>query len=372
MTGRERFLCALDKGKPDRLPAQVHGWMQYYLDTYLNGMDQYDACEYFQADLSIYSGPVFTYDQKDYGNWQRTTNDNRSAGSKNYISATTIVTPGGALSESFESNQFTTWNTEHIIKNERDFEIWRKYVPLPTGIDWTPVKKALDRIGDRGMVRSGLIGFGQYSPWQSFCMLFGAEKAIMACFDRPDWVHYALKSILDKLLRIEIGGRIPSDLVETGGGAASCTVISPDLFREFCLPYDRVLHDLIHSLGTKVVYHLCGGLMPMLDLVVENGADGLETMTPPSMGGDCDLAEAYRRVAGKLFLIGGFDQNAGFEKGRPETARKMVHALHACCPRGGYIVSPSDHFFFGSPENIRAFFDAARECNYQAGKRAFA
>lgn len=302
MTGRERFLCVLNKGEPDRLPVQVHGWMKYYLDTYLNGMDQYDAYEYFQADLSIYSGPIFTYDKMDYGNWQRTTTDNRSDGSKNHISVTTIVTPEGALSESFESNQFTTWNTEHIIKNERDFEIWRKYMPRPIGVDWTPVKKALDRIGDRGMVRSGLIAFGQYSPWQSFCTLFGAEKAIMACYDRPDWVHYALKSIL----------------------------------------------------------------------VVENGADGLETMTPPSMGGDCDLAEAYRRVAGKLFLIGGFDQNAGFEKGRPETVRKMVYALHESCPRGGYIVSPSDHFFSGNPGNIRAFFDAAKECGYKAGKREFA
>jgi len=369
MTGRDRFLCAINKEMPDRLPAQVHGWMKYYLDTYLDGKDQYAAYEYFQADLSIYSGPIFTYDKMDYGNWRCTTTDMGSDGNSDRLASTVVETPAGSLSESFGSNQFTSWNTEHIIKNESDFEIWRKHVPLPTGVDWTPAKKALARVGNRGIVRSGLFAFGQYSPWQGFCTLFGTEQAIMACYDSPDWVHHALKSILDKyLLVLERGGRIPGDLVETGGGAGSSTVISPALFREFCLPYDRALHDMIHSLGTKVVYHLCGGLMPLLDLVVENGADGLETMTPPSMGGDCDLAEAYRKVAGKLFLIGGFDQNAGFEKGRPETVRKMVFSLHESCPRGGYIVSPSDHFFFGNPGNLRAFFDAARECGYKAGK----
>ena len=37
----------------------------------------------------------------------------------------------------------------------------------------------------------------------------------------------------------------------------------------------------LHDAGTKVVYHLCGGLLPLLEIVAENGADGLETMTPP-------------------------------------------------------------------------------------------
>ncbi|MDD5706225.1 MAG: uroporphyrinogen decarboxylase family protein [Kiritimatiellae bacterium] len=366
MTGRERFLRALNKEKPDRLPAQVHGWMDYYRNTYLKGMDQFEAYAHFGADWSIYAGPRLTYADRDLANWQRTAHDVRTEPDGTRVWRDTITTPEGVLSESFGANAFTTWNTEHIVKSEAEFELWRKYAPVPAEVDWAPVREILKRVGDRGIVRGGLIAFGQYSPWQSFCTLYGTEQAIMACFDKPDWVHHALRSILDKVMRIEIGGRIPADLVETGGGAGSSTVISPDLFREFCLPYDRKFHDLLHSLGTKVVYHLCGGLMPMLDLVAENGADGLETMTPPAMGGDCDLAEAYRRVAGKLFLIGGFDQNAGFEKGNPPAVRKMVKDLHAACPNGGYIVSPSDHFFFGQPENIRAFFDAAKACTYQA------
>jgi hypothetical protein len=105
--------------------------------------------------------------------------------------------------------------------------------------------------------------------------------------------------------------------------------------------------------------------MPMLDLVVESGADGLETMTPAAMGGDCDLREASRRVGDKLFFIGGFDQNAGFERGTPETARKLVRAcFEATLDHAGYILCPSDHFFRGDPACLAAFAEEARQCVY--------
>ena len=103
----------------------------------------------------------------------------------------------------------------------------------------------------------------------------------------------------------------------------------------------------------------------MLDLVVQTGADGLETMTPPSMGGDCDLALASQRVGDQIFFIGGFDQNAGFERGTPEVARRLVFdCFEATRERAGYIIAPSDHFFHGDPATLQAFADACKECVY--------
>jgi uroporphyrinogen-III decarboxylase len=183
--------------------------------------------------------------------------------------------------------------------------------------------------------------------------------------DDPEWVHYVLQVLTDNQLRvIAMMEGMPMDLIETGGGAASNTVISPSLHKEFCTPYDRQLHDALHSVGIKVVYHLCGGLMKQLDNVLANGADGLETMTPPGMGGDCDLAEATRLVGDKLFFVGGFNQKDGFERGTPKRARELVLECHAACPDGGFIISPSDHFFHGAPECIQSFADAAKECLY--------
>lgn len=365
MDGRERFLTALHNQKPDRLPAQVHSWMQYYLDTYLGGMDQWQAYEYMGMDPVIYTGPEYHYNPQDMASWQVDVKWSalEADGSQSYVM--TIATPGGTLTEKGKRNAFTQFITDYMIKTPDDFELFRRYAPLPS-LAWTPVHNDLKRLGNRGITRGGIFGFGQGSPWQdlSNCMM-GTEAAIYMAMDDPDWMHYALNVLLEKKMQvIAAGGKIPLDLVDTGGGGGSSTVISPKMHREFCLPYDQKLHAMLHDLGARVVYHLCGGLMPLLEIVVENGADGLETMTPPSMGGDCDLKEAERRVGDKLFFIGGFDQNAGFEHGSVENVRKQVRHLFECCPNGGYICCPSDHFFFGDPAFVRAFSDAAKECKY--------
>ena len=321
---------------------------------------------FFGMDPVIYTGPIAQYADKDLANWQYKRTDLGTDANGNFSYIETISTPMGDLVKKVAGNQFTSWDIEHLIKDERDFEIWNTYCPKPIAFDWSPVIEAKKRIGDRGIVRGGFYDFGQGSPWQSFAtIMYGTEKAIMDTYDKPDWVHYVLKALLDRKLKaIEISGKIELDLVETGGGGGSSTVISPNLHKEFCLPYDKIQHEMIKNAGAKVVYHLCGGLMPLLEIVAENGTDGLETMTPPEMGGDCDLTEATRRVGDRLFFIGGFDQNKGFENGNPEDIKKMVHELHAKCPNGGYICSPSDHFFFGNSQNIKAFVEAAKECTY--------
>jgi uroporphyrinogen decarboxylase len=366
MTSRERMLTALDNGRPDRLPCQVHGWMDYYLRRYLGGADWYEACRRFGMDYAIYVSPSYSYDPKDMARWQVGHRELGADADGNHRWEESIATPGGSLHHAGAWNEFTPWETEYLIKTEADFDLWDRYCPVPCAADLSPVAQARERLGDRGIVRSHPFSPGQGSPWQSFCTLVGTEEAIFTAMDRPDFLHHALESIVQRTLRVTgMWQGTPADMVEVGGGAGSSTVISPSLFREFCLPYDRRQIGALHEMGLKVVYHLCGGLMPMLDLVVGTGADGLETMTPPEMGGDCNLAQASSRVGDRLFFIGGFDQNRGFERGTPEAARRLVmECFEATRDHAGYIIAPSDHFFHGDPANIQAFADAARECTY--------
>lgn len=366
MSGKERFMTALSNQMPDRMPCQVHSWMKYYLDTYLNGIDQFDAYEYFGMDPVIYVGPDFQYDPHRLSDWQIRRRDLGVLCDGYHHWEEEIVTPGGSLFHKGAWNQYTGWETEHLIKSPQDFDLWEKFCPRPVSVDWSNVLEAKRKIGDRGIVRGSYYDFGQCSPWQSFAsVLYGTEQAIFACFDDPSWVHYVLESLLKrKLDAIDLGGKQQFDLIECGGGGGSSTVISPAMHREFCLPYDKIQIEAFHSAGTKVVYHLCGGLMPLLETVVENGADALETMTPVEMGGDCILDQAAKRVGNQIAFIGGFDQNKGFEQGSPLLIREMVQELFVKKPKGGFICSPSDHFFFGDPENIKAFVEAARECIY--------
>jgi uroporphyrinogen-III decarboxylase len=360
------MLTALANGRPDRLPCQVHGWMDYYLGTYLGGMDSYEAYAHFGMDHAIYVSPVYGYAAADLRNWVTDRMDLDTSAEGGHRWRETISTPKGRLTHAGEWNRITGWTTDFLVKSKEDFALWEEYCPVPVRADLSPVRQARERLRDLGVIRSHPFSPGQGSPWQSFCTLVDTERAILFGMDDPEFLHHALECILQRTLRVlPLWEGTPADMVEIGGGAGSSTVIGPTFFREFCLPYDRRQVPLLHELGLKVVYHLCGGIMQMLDLVAETGADGVETMTPRSMGGDCDLREASRRVGERLFFIGGFDQYAGFERGTPDHARALVReCFEATRDRAGYICCPSDHFFHGSPENLRAFAEEARACVY--------
>ncbi|NLK18136.1 MAG: hypothetical protein GX304_06450 [Clostridiales bacterium] len=365
MNGRERFLTALINKKPDRLPCQVHNFMQYYLNTYMNGMDVYEAYDYVGMDPVIYEVPRLIYDEKDLKNWRYEYKSYRDEKEDIEIFTQIFHTPKGDLTVKGASNKFTAWNTDHLIKDEKDFEIFKDYYPVAIAADWSPVIKAKNKIGDRGIVRIANSAYGQPGTWQSLVYMMGMEQAIMKAVDDPDWVHYALNVICEKNERqIYNMGKIEADLVENGGGAASSTVISPSMYEEFCLPYDRRIHKAIKDNGALIVYHLCGGLMPLLEMVATNGADALETMTPSSMGGDCVMEEANERIGDKMCFIGGFDQNEGFERGNKKFIEEEVYRLFKAKNKGGYICSPSDHFFFGDVENLIYFTNVCKECRY--------
>jgi uroporphyrinogen-III decarboxylase len=188
----------------------------------------------------------------------------------------------------------------------------------------------------------------------------------METFDDPAWVHELLK-ILHRRKKIYIesmkGARY--DILELGGGDASTTVISPKIFEEFVAPYDADLVETAHRVGQRIVYHTCGGMMPILEMIAAMGVDAMETFTPPAMGGDVDLAEAKRRIGDKVCMIGGFDQFHFFINCTPEQTRAEVRrCFEAAGGGGGFVLAPSDHFFDADPALIAAFADEARRCVY--------
>ena len=79
-------------------------------------------------------------------------------------------------------------------------------------------------------------------------------------------------------------------------GVSLSTVISPKILEKFVVPYDSELIALAHQAGQRVVYHTCGGMMPILEQIAAMRPDAMETFTPPAMGGDVD----WRKPKGGL------------------------------------------------------------------------
>jgi len=194
---------------------------------------------------------------------------------------------------------------------------------------------------------------------------------IYQAFDNPEWVHEFLGILLDwKLKYIEESlPNLPIDLMEMGGGASSNNVISPSMHEEFCLPYDIKIHDALRSLGYKTVYHTCGGMTKIADLLAQNHSDANETLSPSGVGGDIDSPEkaaiVYNALHPTKALIGGIDQFNVLGKGSfADIDAEVDRAFNWYGKDGGYIMSASDHFFDAPMENLKHFADAAKKYKY--------
>ncbi len=136
---------------------------------------------------------------------------------------------------------------------------------------------------------------------------------------------------------------------------------------EFVAPYDAPLIEAAHEAGVRVVYHTCGGMMPILESIAAMKPDAMETFTPPAMHGDTDLAEAKRRIGDRVCMIGGFDQVHDLTDCSPEQTRSRVRScFEAAGAGGGYILAPSDHFFDADVSLITAFAEEASSCTYDS------
>jgi hypothetical protein len=385
MTSRERFLRTLKRETPDRLPVTTHHLMPSFLNSVMSGITDQEFFDTLGLDPILWLNPLKPDEgigdywipaeagpgipgtpQIGSDAWRIRTRS--LSGYRFRTDQVDFITPEKILTMVLQSDSKTTWVTRRLIQDKTDIELIERYAPVPL-YDVEAINRQADSFGERGLVRGTAPMFpvyGQPGCWQDAAVLFGIENLIMETFDDPVWVHTFLSVLKDRKarsLRSLKGARL--DILEHGGGDASSTVISPKIFETFIAPYDSELIGISREMGIASVYHTCGGMMPLLELIAGCGPDAMETFTPPGMGGDTDLREAKRRIGRRVCMIGGFDQFHFFSNCFPDETRKEVRrCFEEAGEGGGFILSPSDHFFEADIECLRAYADEARRCVY--------
>jgi uroporphyrinogen decarboxylase len=155
-----------------------------------------------------------------------------------------------------------------------------------------------------------------------------------------------------------------ADAVLVSSAYAGGGLISTRHYREFVLPFEaRVIAGFKGRCpGTPVYTHTCGAIGDRLELLEETGTDGIDTLDPPPLG-DVELAEAKRRVGGRLFLKGNVDPVGTVLRGTPDAVREdAAWRLAVGAPGGGYVLSTACSVPPGAPPpnvmQLRAAADA--------------
>jgi uroporphyrinogen decarboxylase len=135
-------------------------------------------------------------------------------------------------------------------------------------------------------------------------------------------------------------------------------------YAEFVLPYEKrvVAGFKARHPAVPIYTHTCGSIGDRLDLMLESGTEGIDTLDPPPLG-TVELEEAFGLLRGKAFIKGNLDPVGTLLQGTPETALAAAREKLRIAGRGGgYILSTACSVAPATPpENIEALRRAIEE-----------
>ena len=197
------------------------------------------------------------------------------------------------------------------------------------------------------------------SPFSLAASMRGMDHWLMDVAGREDdeLVHLLLEyctGIDCQFLKMMAG--TGCHMLSQGDSPAGPDVLSPRLYGEFALPYEKRVADCSHALGLPYLLHICGKTDRILTQMLGIGADALE------IDYKTNVQMAHDTFKDKLTFVGNIDPSEVIARGTVETVKAKTNELldvFADTPR--FILNagcaiPADT----PPENIRAMCGCLR------------
>jgi hypothetical protein len=204
-----------------------------------------------------------------------------------------------------------------------------------------------------------------FSPFSQFMEMLDYTSGLMALLDDPGKAKACLDALADGAIDLAKGHcRAGADAVLISSAFAGAGLISKDHYREFVLPFERkVIAGVKEEFPDVPFYvHTCGAIGDRLERMEETGTDGIDTLDPPPLG-TVDLADAKRRLGGRLFIKGNVDPvNTVLLGSAEETLAACRERIRIGKPGGGYVLSTACSVAPAAPpENVEQFHRAVEE-----------
>ena len=179
-----------------------------------------------------------------------------------------------------------------------------------------------------------------FSPLTLFMELFGYEEALIGLITNPAKSHAVLERLSQAVvLWAQALTREGPDAVLISSAFVGAPFLSRKLYKEFVVPYENQVASAVKHSGTAVYTHTCGRIGDRLDLMLETGTQGIDTLDPPPLGNG-DLAAAKRDFGQQLFFKGNMNSVAILDyKTEAEVITEATSRIEIGKPGAGYILS---------------------------------
>jgi uroporphyrinogen decarboxylase len=195
-------------------------------------------------------------------------------------------------------------------------------------------------------------------PWG----IRGMQNLMLDYYDRPEMVHRLHRYLADtykaiyRRTREELGpdGFQSSDDL----GNQRALNVSPEIFREFMLPYYRETVGECRRLGMHFWLHSCGNNTDAMEMLIDSGV----TMFHPVQKHTMDWPKTARSFGGRIGWWAGFDVQHLLQEGTPDQVRAEVREMVRLfsSPDGGLVLAAGNGITGTTPlANIEAFLDEA-------------
>jgi hypothetical protein len=179
-----------------------------------------------------------------------------------------------------------------------------------------------------------------FSPLTFYMELFGYENALVGLITDAGKAHATLERLAQSVvIWAQALAEQGVDALLISSAFVAAPFLSRKLYKEFVVPYEKRVTEAVKSTGTPVYTHTCGSIADRLDLMLETGTEGVDTLDPPPLGNG-DLAKAKSAFGEKLFFKGNMNSVAILNyTTEAEVIAEASSRIEIGKPGAGYILS---------------------------------
>ncbi len=210
--------------------------------------------------------------------------------------------------------------------------------------------------GAKKIITDSIVSAVIAGPWTIAIGLREADRLLRDAMKDPDFVYELMEFTTQ--ISIRFGEAVyPLKVgLSYSEAPASCSLISPKIYRKFIFPYHQRIVDHFKEKKVGVGLHICGFATPILEDIVNSGVTNISIDAPS------DLAKAVEVARGKAVVLGNVNTNL-FYSGTREQMEQAIKDCLAVAPKdSGYILASGCEVpGVAPPEKVDWFMEIVNE-----------
>jgi uroporphyrinogen decarboxylase len=346
MKRKERFLAALGRKQPDRVPMFDFLFQQPLYEALIGRRpDTYNARDVVECALALDHDAV----------WLRSVNP--EGWEPEYLAPDTYVDEWGTIFRHTDASWPYDSPIDYPIRTHEDLVQYRWPDPtLPGRVD--DVKNFWKTQHDDLALTAGVTG-----PFTKAWFLMGYERICLALYDDPSMLEEIFRlsnEYFKEIVRRLIAAGCDAIWIQEDLGDNTRGFMKLNHFREHYFPYLADLAEFVDSLGVPVLLHCDGQINGYLPDLAQTK---LVSLHPLQRTAGMDLRWVKENYGHRFCLIGNIDSSRTLPYGTAaDVAAEVKQAIDVAAPGGGYVLASDHSLHDGIPvENVIELFRVGRE-----------